>query len=64
MIHRRTRQRAQDTIGTVDIQLWRQGGASPVLVIAAGTANDGDYSWIVPAGLTNASDYFIRVVRH
>ena len=55
--------RSQDTLGTVDLQLWRQGGASPVLVIATGTANDGDYTWIVPAGLTTASDYFIRVVR-
>ena len=34
-----------------------------MLVIATGTANDGDYSWIVPAGLTTASDYFIRVIR-
>lgn len=55
--------RSQDTAGTADIQLWRTGGPSPILVIATGTANDGDYTWTVPSGLTTASDYFIRVVR-
>jgi Ca2+-binding RTX toxin-like protein len=55
--------RSQDYTGTVDVQLWRAGGAAPVLVIADDTTNDGDYLWTIPEGLTPAGDYFIRVVR-
>lgn len=49
--------------GTMDanvrIELWRNGVKA--LDIAASTANDGGYDWLIPASLAAASNYIVRV---
>ncbi|MEI8371158.1 MAG: Ser-Thr-rich GPI-anchored membrane family protein, partial [Planctomycetia bacterium] len=49
--------------GTAEIELLRDGTAEPVVVIATSTANDGEYSWIVPGSLSLGDGYRIRVSR-
>src|SRR4029453_8597853 len=46
---------------TVDIDLLR--GATVVASIAVATANDGEFLWTLPTGLTPANDYTVRVTR-
>ncbi len=48
-------------LGVVDIDLYK-GGVFDRL-IATGTPNDGEYLWTVPASISPANDYSIRVVR-
>jgi hypothetical protein len=55
--------RSQDTAGTVTIDLLRVGNPTPVLTVAAGVANSGQYNWSIPGNLAPASDYLIRVTR-
>ncbi len=55
--------RSHDRAGTVDVELWRAGGAAPVLVVADDTANDGELSWTIPDTVFPRTDYLIRVVR-
>ncbi|MFN7806599.1 MAG: right-handed parallel beta-helix repeat-containing protein, partial [Planctomycetaceae bacterium] len=57
------RWRSHDTNGTVDIELWRQDGVSPVTVIAADTPNDGEYLWTIPQTIPEGLDYLVRIVR-
>jgi len=45
--------------GMVKIDLYKAG--SQHSTIAASTQNDGSHDWIVPAGLTPATDYKIRI---
>jgi len=45
--------------GNVDISLYKGGAFQGV--IAAGTANDGTYSWTVPSDQTVGSDYRVRI---
>lgn len=49
------------TFGLVDIDLFRGDDAVPVLSIASGVPNNGQYLWEVPQSLTEASDYQVRV---
>jgi C1A family cysteine protease/5-hydroxyisourate hydrolase-like protein (transthyretin family) len=43
----------------VKIELYK--GGSKILDIAASTANDGSFDWLVPTSLTTGSDYLVRV---
>ena len=48
---------------TVEIDLLQVGNPTPVLQIADQVPNNGAYPWTIPATLTPASDYLIRVTR-
>jgi hypothetical protein len=49
--------------GTVNIDLMQQVSGTLTLAgnIVTGTSNSGSYSWIIPAGVASASNYFVRV---
>jgi autotransporter-associated beta strand protein len=49
--------------GTVRLEVYRTGNASPAAAIADATPNDGEFTWTVPDSLTAASDYLVRVTR-
>ena len=53
--------RSEDMAGTVIIELLQ--GGSPVLTIAAGEANDGEFLWTIPETITPGNNYRIRVTR-
>ncbi len=55
--------RSQDSAGTVTIQLWQQGNPTPVLTIASGVADSGQYLWTIPDTIAPASNYVIQVSR-
>ena len=48
-------------VGTVDITLLQVGSATPVLTIAAGVPNNGQYSWTLPSSITPGNNYLIQV---
>ncbi len=50
---------ASNVAGNVTITLWKGGALHSTL--AAGTANDGSFTWAVPTSLPIATDYSIRV---
>jgi C1A family cysteine protease len=43
----------------VKIELWQNGAKA--LDIAASTANDGSYEWLLPTSLTGGNNYLVRV---
>ena len=47
--------------GTVDINLLQVGSSTPVLNIASGVANNGQYSWTLPNLITPGSNYLVQV---
>ena len=47
--------------GTVDINLLQVGSSTPVLKIASGVANNGQYSWTLPNSITPGSNYLVQV---
>jgi hypothetical protein len=55
--------RSQDNNATVNIDLMQDGNSTPILNIASGVANNGQYSWTIPTSITPASNYRIRVTR-
>ena len=57
------RWRSHDLTGTVDIDLMEQGNGTPVLSIATGEANDGEFDWLVPQSVTPGTNYEIRISR-
>jgi parallel beta-helix repeat protein len=59
----RTQDQKSGSSATFQIDLMQVGNSTPVLTIASGLANTGSYAWTVPAGLTPANDYVIRVTR-
>ncbi|MCA9246075.1 MAG: right-handed parallel beta-helix repeat-containing protein, partial [Planctomycetales bacterium] len=46
-------------LGNVNIQLLK--GGAPVSTIASGVANNGLFTWMIPAGTTPGADYQIRI---
>ncbi|MFC2086522.1 Ser-Thr-rich GPI-anchored membrane family protein, partial [Bacteroidota bacterium] len=50
---------SQDITGNVKIELYKSGSYNST--IHSNTSNDGSYSWSVPAGQTNGSDYKITI---
>ena len=57
------RWRSQDMNSTVTIELLHNGNPTPVLTIASGVANSGQFSWSIPGNVTPANDYIIRITR-
>ncbi len=57
------RWRTHDFTGTVDIELWQEGGSVPIAVVADDTANDGEFQWLVSETIAPASNYRLRIVR-
>ena len=55
--------RSHDVSGTVDIELYRFGGASPEDVLATAEANDGEFLWVIPEDFTPQNDYLVHVSR-
>lgn len=46
---------------TVDIQLYREGGNDAVETLVRGAANDGSYTWSLPADGVVGTDFLIRI---
>ena len=46
--------------GTVNILLLEQGNTTPVLTIASGVPNSGEYSWTLPTSIAAGSNYLDR----
>ena len=55
--------RSQDNNSTVTIDLLQGASSTPILNIATGVANNGEYDWTVPNGIAAANNYYIRVTR-
>ena len=47
--------------GTVDINLLLVGSSTPVLNIASGVPNNGQFSWTLPNTITPGSNYLVQV---
>ena len=47
--------------GTVNIELLQQGSTTPVLTIASGAPNTGEYSWTLPTSVVAGSNYVVQV---
>ena len=58
------RWRSHDTAGTVDVELIRDGDAGFNMLIADDTPNDGEFSWMIPAGITPQTDYRVQISRN
>ena len=56
------RWRSQDNLGTVAIELYRSGIASPILTIGSAIPNTGLYSWTI-GSLAEADNYLIKITR-
>jgi hypothetical protein len=50
-----------DVAPTVDINLMQVGNPTPVLNIATGAANTGQFSWTIPSTLTPGNTYLVQV---
>ncbi|MBY9017054.1 MAG: GPI anchored serine-threonine rich family protein, partial [Candidatus Lokiarchaeota archaeon] len=48
------------SISTVNIELHKDGSIEQN--IASGTSNDGSYSWTVPSGLINSTQYQVKII--
>ncbi|NQT20746.1 MAG: right-handed parallel beta-helix repeat-containing protein, partial [Planctomycetes bacterium] len=61
------RWRSHDTAGLVNIDLMQMGNPTPVLSIAAGEANDGEFEWPIEwpisGTVTPGTNFLIRVTR-
>jgi len=57
------RWRSHDVTGTVTIELLQEGNSTPVLAVASGTPNNGQFPWTIPNSLSAAVNYLIRVTR-
>lgn len=58
------RWRSHNKNGNVDIDLMQDGNPTPIFSIAASTANDGEYNWLVPDTVPFGTDYRVRVTRN
>ncbi len=50
-------------VGQVNLDLMQDGNPDPVWPIAVNIPNNGEFSWTIPAAISSASDYRVRVTR-